>query len=89
VVLTLIKICIFDIFIELTTSVRCMMLMQGTHKPAASSAGQLVKKVGCGYQTWKQKAKIKPANTRIAAASGALALMPGPYCNHQTTSKNL
>jgi hypothetical protein len=39
------KICIFDLFLQLTTSVRCMMLMQGTHKPAASKPGQLVKKV--------------------------------------------
>ncbi len=27
------KICIFEVFQQLTTSVRCMMLMQGTHMP--------------------------------------------------------
>ena len=27
------KICIFGLFPQLTTSVRCMMLMQGTHEP--------------------------------------------------------
>ena len=34
------KICIFDLFLQLTTSVRCMMLMQGTHEPSADIAGQ-------------------------------------------------
>jgi hypothetical protein len=34
------KICIFGLFQKLTTSVRCMMLMQGTHEPAAEQCGR-------------------------------------------------
>ena len=42
------KICIFDPFQQLTTSVPCMMLMQGTHEPAADNAGHHGKESGCG-----------------------------------------
>jgi len=31
------KICIFGLFQQLTTSVRCMMLMQGTHMPVPTT----------------------------------------------------
>ena len=33
------KICIFELVLQLTTSVRCMMLMQGTNEPAAEQCG--------------------------------------------------
>ena len=42
-------ICIFKLFLQLTTSVRCMMLMQGTHEPAADNAGCRGTEAGWGY----------------------------------------
>jgi len=33
-------ICIFKLFLQLTTSVRCMMLIQGAHEPSAEQCGQ-------------------------------------------------
>ena len=40
-----------------------------------SNAGHRGTETGWGYKTWKRNSNINPANSRTAAASGALAPM--------------